>query len=69
MRVPDYQALAQFERALLREKPRGLGANMGLLDGMVDEAIALHVWPVTGSEADIERNVRWAKAANVQKTP
>lgn len=69
MRMPDYQALAQFEKALLSEKPRGLSANIDLLDGMIDEAIALHLWPAEGTEADLERNVRWAEAANVQRTP
>ncbi len=66
---PDYALLASFEREQLARSPRALAANLDLLDAMVEEAMALGVWPPAYSPSDLMPKLLWAKAANVQATP
>lgn len=69
MDKPDFALLAEFEREQLARGPRSLAARLDLLDAMVEEAVALKVWPPAPSPRDLEPLLRWAKAVNVQSAP
>lgn len=69
MEKPDFALLAEFEREQLAQRPWSLAAHLDLLDAMVEEAVALKVWPPPASPSDLEPLLRWAKAANVQSAP
>ena len=64
MRRPDYARLAALDRRLARERPVDPDQNRRIVDALLQEAIALGVWPPDDPLEGIEVDIRLARILN-----
>ncbi|GAB5534832.1 MAG: hypothetical protein Rubg2KO_10810 [Rubricoccaceae bacterium] len=64
IRRADYARLATLDRQLAREQPVDHTQNLKIVEGLVQEAIALGVWPPADKLAGIEVDIRRARILN-----
>jgi len=64
MRRPDYARLAALDRQLARERPVDHAQNLKIVEGLLQEAIALGVWPPADKLAGLDVDIRRARILN-----
>lgn len=66
MRNPE--AFARWETDWIRRQPVDYPANLRLMDGLVEEAKLLGVWPPRDIREGLEQKIRFALDLNVRRT-
>ncbi len=66
MRNPEI--FARWETEWIRRQPVDYHANLRLVDGLVEEARLLGVWPPRDIRAGLQDKIRFALDLNVRRT-
>jgi hypothetical protein len=69
MRRPDFEAVAELDRRLARQRPVDHGLNLRKFDALYRLAVQLGVWRTGDPLAGIEGDVRYARAINGRRAP
>ena len=65
--IKDIQAWKNWEKEHLKSTPVNLDQNFLILEALLQEARALHIFPLSNPLQDLEIKISLAKAINVSK--
>jgi hypothetical protein len=64
MKRPNFEALKQLDRRLVRESPVDYRRNFEFFDALYDEAVAFGVWGTGRDLKDIDVDIKYARVIN-----
>jgi len=64
MRRPDFDAIAELDRRLARERPVDYHLNLQKFEALYRQAVQLGVWRQGDALEGIDEDIRYARAIN-----